>query len=521
MNNHGDLTTNNACTSVGQPNEVCEANFRRIWAAADNCFNVTQIEQNISVIDNVPPTFDNCPSDVNAECGGEIPAAISASELTGTDNCGGAVTITYLGEDVVNNGPCAYDIIHTYEAMDECGNRANCSYAVHVTDNTAPVLNVPADYTSECGQELVLTPASVTDNCQPSVSVVEGELQIEYNSCVYDVIRTFTATDGCGNTTTGTQTIHITDTTDPVFNAFDTEVYVECGQEGTVAIPGATDVCDQDVTVTYSDVLNSGGCLGVWERTLVATDDCDNQTTAVQYIYIQDNTAPTIDAPADMTVNCHEVPPAPEVAVSDNCGQEVSVEFTSETIQGSCENSYTIVWTWTATDYCENVSSASTTITVVDNTAPTFTSVPDGGTFACNEGIVYGEATATDLCDGEVAISYADVTTPGSCPNNYAVTRTWTATDNCGNSTTVSATYTVVDNVAPEFVIIPENITVECNTEIPASTASATDNCGEALVTSSDAVVSETACETIIERTFIAVDACGNTSTVVQTITIV
>jgi hypothetical protein len=524
VNNHGDLTTNNACTPVNQPNEACQTSFRRFWAAADNCFNVTQIEQNITVNDNIAPTFNNCPSDVNAECGGEIPAAIPAAELSGTDNCGGPVSITYLGETTVSNGPCSYDLVRAYEAMDECGNRAMCSYTVHVTDQTAPILTTPADYTLECGQELVLDAATATDNCQSSVNITEGEAQYNYNTCGYDVVRTFTATDGCGNTSTGTQTIHVTDTTNPVFNAFDMEVYVECGQEGTISIPTATDVCDQEVTVTYNDVLNSGGCLGVWERTLVATDDCGNQTTAVQYIYIQDNTAPVIDAPANMTVNCHEVPAAPGangVAVSDNCGQEVNVIFSEEIIPGQCENSYTIVWTWTATDYCENVSTASTTITVVDQAAPEFTFVPAGGTFACDETIVYGEATASDLCDADVTITYADVTTPGLCPSSYAITRTWTATDNCGNSTTASATYTVVDNEAPEFVSIPENITVECNTEIPSSSATAVDNCGEVTVTSSDAVVSESTCETIIERTFTAVDVCGNTSTAVQTITIV
>ena len=34
------------------------------------------------------------------------------------------------------------------------------------------------------------------------------------------------------------------------------------------------------------------------------TDDCDNTTTLVQTITVDDNTAPTFTVPADLTVEC-------------------------------------------------------------------------------------------------------------------------------------------------------------------------------------------------------------------------
>ena len=51
--------------------------------------------------------------------------------------------------------------------------------------------------------------------------------------------------------------------------------------------------------------------------------------------------------------------------------------------------------------------------------------------------------TATDNCDLDVAIGYTETRTDGSCPDNYTLTRVWTATDNCGNVATATQVITV------------------------------------------------------------------------------
>jgi hypothetical protein len=44
-------------------------------------------------------------------------------------------------------------------------------------------------------------------------------------------------------------------------------------------------------------------------------------------------------------------------------------------------------------------------------------------------------ASATDNCDPAPVVTYSDVTAAGGCPQEYTITRTWTATDACGNGT--------------------------------------------------------------------------------------
>ena len=97
-----------------------------------------------------------------------------------------------------------------------------------------------------------------------------------------------------------------------------------------------------------------------------------------------------------------------------------------------------------------NSSSATQTITIVDTTAPEFTSVPSDYTAECSDEHPMDDATATDNC-GEVTITVEEETTPGACAGDYVITRTFTATDDCGNATSATQTITIVDTTAPEF----------------------------------------------------------------------
>ena len=524
VSNHGDLTIDKSCVPVDNPDDECEMTMTRFWSAVDDCGNVSFADQTITIHDTTPPVFQNCPQDETVECGDEIPAAISAEDLVAVDNCGDDVLIEFLSElTIQGDDNCDYFISRRYRATDVCGNSSECEYQINVEDTTAPELTVPADATFECDEEIVFGSASAFDVCQGEIDVMMGEPTFYEDDCYGYWTVLYTANDGCGNVSTGTQTIYIEDNTAPVFSAFDIQVYVECDELETVEIPGATDNCDEDVTVTYTEITNSGGCLGVIMRTLTAVDDCGNTDTAVQYIFIQDTTPAVIDEPADMTVECSEVPEAPGAEgadIYDNCGYDVTVEFRTEMVEGECEDSYTILWIWEALDYCENFSTDTTVITVVDTTNPML-EVPQGGMFDCDEEIVYGQASATDNCDEDVEITFSDANTPGECPQEFMLVRTWTATDNCGNVATGSTTYYVVDEEAPVFTSVPENLTIECDDEVPATSATAEDNCTEVVtITSNDVYEVQGECYSLIIRTFTAEDECGNTSTASHTITI-
>ena len=62
---------------------------------------------------------------------------------------------------------------------------------------------------------------------------------------------------------------------------------------------------------------------------------------------------------------------------------------------------------------------------------------------------------------------------------NGTITTTCTATDDCGNSTTISQTVTAFDMTAPELVGVPEDVTIDCDDDLPTPPeVTAIDNCG-------------------------------------------
>ena len=308
-------------------------------------------------------------------------------DATATDNCG-EVSIEVSSETTA--GACAgeYTITRTFTATDDCGNSSSSAIqTITVQDTTAPEFtSVPADYTAECSDELVMDDATASDNC--------GEVSIEVSSettagaCAgeYTITRTFTATDDCGNSSSAIQTITVQDTTAPEFSSVPADYTAECSDELVMDDATASDNCGE-VSIEVSSETTAGACAGEYTitRTFTATDDCGNSSSATQTITVQDTTAPEFSSvPADYTAECSEELILDEASAFDNCGT-VSIEVSSETIAGDATGNYTVVRTFTATDDCGNSTSATQTITVQDTTAPEFTSVPSDYTAECSD----------------------------------------------------------------------------------------------------------------------------------------
>ena len=248
-----------------------------------------------------------------------------------------------------------------------------------------------------------------------------------------------------------------------------------------------------------------------------------------QIITIDDSTAPVISCPADVTIECDESSDPSntgEATATDNCDTAPTITFTDATAAGTCPQESVITRTWTATDACGNSSTCDQIITIDDSTAPVIT-CPADVTIECDESTAplnTGSATATDNCDGDPVITFSDATAAGACPQESVITRTWTATDACGNSSTCDQIITIDDSVAP-VITCPADVTIECDeSSDPSNTgsATATDNCDTApTITFTDATAAGTCPqESVITRTWTATDACGNSSTCDQIITI-
>jgi gliding motility-associated-like protein len=217
------------------------------------------------------------------------------------------------------------------------------------------------------------------------------------------------------------------------------------------------DNCSAGLEATFADTVADGACANesVITRTWTLTDECDNTTTLVQTITVEDNTAPVFNEglPVDVTVECNNVPEAATITANDNCDSSVEVEFEEEIIEGSCIGEYLITRTWTATDSCNNQSSHSQIITVEDLTPPTLvTPFDENITIVCDDIPAPPNLVFQDACSNNIGVEFNEVSTQISDLEDYEVIRTWTVTDDCGNVS-----------------VFTQNITVELSNVINAS----------------------------------------------------
>jgi hypothetical protein len=253
-----------------------------VFIATDDCGNSAIATQVITVVDTTAPEL-TIPDDYNAECNDEL----TFGDASATDGCGN-VEITL--NEYSGNADGIYTITRIFTATDDCGNFTSDTQTITVSDTTAPEITIPDDYSIECGVEIILDDASASDDCS-DVSITVTTLTIN-GSCAgnYELLRTFTATDEAGNSTSLTQVISVVDTTAPVFT------YVDGGESLTLneadgdefetdPIVLVEDGCDNSPSWSYEDVvLEIDGPTSTTQRTFTVVDDCGNSSTFVQII---------------------------------------------------------------------------------------------------------------------------------------------------------------------------------------------------------------------------------------------
>ncbi|HPP73550.1 MAG TPA: pectinesterase family protein [Armatimonadota bacterium] len=149
----------------------------------------------------------------------------------------------------------------------------------------------------------------------------------------------------------------------------------------------ATDNLDLAPVVTYADEVQSGcGPCYTINRTWKAVDNAGNESVRVQTISVVDTTAPVLTVPgsiivsADARVNGAFVTIGTATA-TDNSDLEIIIEGTRDDGRDISDTYYpvgTTTITWTATDQCDNTSTASQTVTVRDTAEMEVTVVLDG-----------------------------------------------------------------------------------------------------------------------------------------------
>ena len=321
------------------------------------------------------------------------------------------------------------------------GTSSSCAQNISINDSTPPTISCPPNVTVECDESTqpgnTGTPSASDDCSGANVTYSDSAAP---GTCVNEktITRTWTATDGCGNTASCQQTIKVVDTTPPTI-VCPPSVTIDCtvggGNTGTAT---ATDNCGA-VSVTFHDGTGSGDCPATFTRTWTATDACGNTSSCTQQISINDDTPPLIVCPINMTIECDEsIDPSNTGTpnASDDCSG-ATVTYSDSAVLGTCDQNGVITRTWTATDGCGNTTSCQQKIYVVDTIPPTIV-CPQNATLDC-DGVVVAQPTVSDNCDPNPSVTFSDSPVVGDCP--ATVTRTWTATDDCGNSSSCRAAY--------------------------------------------------------------------------------
>ncbi|MCB0648256.1 MAG: T9SS type A sorting domain-containing protein [Saprospiraceae bacterium] len=224
-------------------------------------------------------------------------------------------------------------------------------------------------------------------------------------------------------------------------------------------------------------MITAGSCVDNYTitRTWIATDSCGNSASCVQTIMVQDTTRPVIMCAIDTTINCGTDTSAIALGMAtalDDCSDMVTnIYYTDSIASGNCNNNYTILRTWIATDSCGNSSTCLQSIMVQDTIAPDFILPGNVDTVECGQIIVLViPGDATDNCQtGFIPIMSDFYVIDSICPGEYKLVLSFTASDSCNNSTFKSDTIVFLDRLDPEIMCpFGEPIEIDCGEAFPA-----------------------------------------------------
>ena len=495
-----------------------EEMFIRVWIATDGCGNGFTGSRDVQVIyrrDWQKPEL-TIPDDTTINCGDELPEASASA----TDNCDDDPLIEHSDSDTL--GVCPRYVVRTYTAEDLCGNIAEKTQRIYIDDNENPVLECPPDMTVSCDEPLPGNMASATDACSDVSIEFEDEGDLDGCAGTGVLIRTYTATDGCGNSVQCEQRITINDTEWPGITC-PPDVTISCLSDSGPDVTGwaiAEDNCDPNpiVSIVSESIISSDACTTVIERVWTGIDACGNrhmEAQCPQLITIIDDVAPTVTEPEDVTLECNSELPAAEVlSASDDCS-EVNSELLSD-VEEQSEPQLIYLRTYRVFDECDNEVIVTQRFYFEDSTPPEV-NCPAHITLQCEDGLPGMEATASDAC-GSVDLTFHDNMDGAFCPDDGVIVRTYTATDESGNTAACTQYITREDTEWPE-IFCPEDVTLECmdsdyGPEITGY-ASAVDNCDpNPLVTVLiELTLVDEPCLKVIRRVWQATDRCGNGNT--------
>ena len=481
--------------------------FIRRYTVTNCCTDeiiIDNASQLVETRDDIVPVFSNCPT------GNAVGTITNPDTVRITSSTSCSASVDFLGLGLVATDECSEPLSYNASFFDT--GAITTGTGTLVATGTSPLLpkgNYRVEVTATDGCNNTSAPCNyfvnVDDTVVPTLQCHGTGISIDGNGnaevCASD---NATPNDNC-SIITSLQVRKMEDDD----SAFDDCIFINC-TDATMDANGSL-----SIVLVYR-----------------AIDACGNSNISMCTSEVQIKTAPNFSCPPNVTIECTEYDALGDIngvgpTIGGNCGTMFSTRFENGAFMpGVCDGSGTIIRTYFLVQNGADIASCTQTITIQDNTPPTFDQMfPMDITAECSAIPDGTEITATDSCpEGSMAVvTFTDMRADGNCTDNYTITRTFIATDDCGNSVSGTQTIEVSDNTSPTFINTPMDITVSCNNIPVASTIPAEDNCDDdVLVEVSDGPPVADMCpnNNSFVRTFIATDNCGNSTVVMQSITV-
>lgn len=545
------------------------------WSTAlGQCTLVCNDDVNVSL----PGPIYFCEVEINVDMVMEDPSGCSGLEVTVMDLDGDPIPTS----PVVNADHIGQTFI--YKVTDP-SNGNSCWGTLDVEDKLGPTILDCENDSLYCLEDITPqldggdAPSPSIDDCSDfdyfyEDVVTEGDCNSYYAAVI---VRTWTAFDDFGNTSTCSQTLYVKKTPINVFvPECPVNVVLTCDANGQPEthpdstgypriwvngqyidiVPGSDFYCE--MASSYQDEVFDicGGGIKIL-RTWNVYDWClptvagQNPWTCIQIIQVKDELAPEIDCvphiiEGAVSTGCEAFVYVPPATVSDECS-DVEVKIITPFGQIDGNGGMTPVpfpvgdhsITYVATDECGNVSTCPSGITVIDDTPPvtvcdehTTISLTADGT-AQVAALVFDDGSS-DNCGidrFEVSRMSSDCIPAGTpfeefadfdcCDVGETIMIVLRVFDYEGNYNECMVDVEVQDKIKPQ-VSCPPNKTSECADPIPPVTPPTfTDNCpGATWTVEEENYIGSCGVGTIF-RTFTVTDAAGLEETCTQQITVI
>ena len=444
----------------------------------------------VTVDDTQPPTIA-CPANITtSNTPGQCSAVVNYPPPAFSDNCPGATLVACL-PPLTPNTPtgttsCLPPAGSTFAvgtttvtccAQDAMENFSSCTFTITVNDTQAPVLTCPANITQaapvgQCSATVTYSLPTVNENCgaapTPTCNPPSGS-----SFPVGTTTVNCSATDQVNNTGSCSFTVTVTGT-QPLSITCPANITTalspgQCSTPVSYPQPDVTNGCSGTSSVSCSPPSGSSFRAGVTTVTCTATSGTITATCSFT-ITVTDNQPPTITCPGNIETTteanqCSAVVEFPTPTANDPC---FGVTVNCSPPSGSRFSIGAQTVNCTATDASGNTARCSFIVTVRDAQAPVLT-CPANITQAAPEGqcsviVNLGAATATDACDGAVAVvGGRSDGLPLTAPFPAGTTTvTYVARDAAGNFGRCVQTVTVTaSSSAAQAEIMPATITLK------------------------------------------------------------